>query len=237
MLNAHLRFGWLSFVKVTEKKTTSVRVRLDRLIAEPASNRTQAGKVHLLSVIAGDTQMAAISAALSETSQFMVEGPDVASIRVSFETKKPPCYRASLQLPGRKRPIRHLIAVSEDLASATGATKIVLADSSPEFVWSATAKILGLPGAPEWAEWFHEQLVWRNVVTPLFGIGCSPILIAASRDEILSWLGDGVSSGALSLPLENRAIGWPKFGLHHVFQLPQVTDLSTPAVPTSTPVE
>jgi hypothetical protein len=236
MLNAHLRFGWLSFVKVTETKTTSVKVRLDRLIAEPASNRTQAGKIHLLSVVAGDTQMAAISAALSETSQFMVEGPDLAPIRVSFETKKPQCYRASLQLPGRKRPIRHLIAVSENLASATGTT-IVLADSSPEFVWSATAKILGLPGAPEWAEWFHEQLIWRNAVTPLLGIGCSPILITASRDEILSWLGDGVNSGALSLPLENRAIGWPKFGLHHVFQLPQVTDLSTSAVPTSIPVE
>jgi hypothetical protein len=237
MLNAHLRFGWVNFLKVTDKKATSVRVRLDRFIAEPASNRNEAAKAHLLSVIAGDTQMAAISAALSEAIQFTVEGPGLATIRVSFEKKKPQCYRASLQLPGRKRAIRHLIAISEDLASATGATKVVLADSSPDFVWCAVAKILGLPGTPEWAEWFHEQLVWRNAVTPLLGIGCSPVLITARRDEILSWLGDGVSSGALSLPLENRAIGWPKFGLHHVFQLPQVIDLSTPAVPTSIAVE
>jgi hypothetical protein len=236
MLNAHLRFGWFNFLKVSDKKTTSVRVRLDRFIAEPASNRNEAANAHLLSVIAGDTQMAAISAALSEAIQFTVEGPGLAQIRVSFETKKPQCYRGSLQLPGRKRAIRHLIAISEDLASATGATKIVLADSTPDFVWCAVAKILGLPGTPEWAEWFHEQLVWRNAVTPLLGIGCSPVLITASRDEILSWLGDGVSSGALSLPLENRAIAWPKVSLQHVFQLPPVTEPSSRGNPNLTSV-
>src|SRR2546421_746108 len=148
MLNAHLRFGWFSFTKVTGKKSASVRVRLDRFIAEPASNRNEAAKAHLISVVAGDTQMAAISALLSEGSQFMVEGTGISPIRVSFERKKPQSYKGSLQLSGRKRPIRHLVAISEELA--TGAPKIVLADSSPEFVWSAVAKILGLPGTPEW---------------------------------------------------------------------------------------
>src|SRR3984893_10799836 len=123
MLNAHLRFGWFTFYKVTDKKTTSVKVRLDRFIAEPAANKNQTAKAHLLSVIAGDTQMAAISAALSEATQFTVEGPGLEQTRVSFETKKPQCYRASLLLPGRKRAIRQLIAISEDVASATGATK------------------------------------------------------------------------------------------------------------------
>jgi hypothetical protein len=220
MLNAHLRFGSVSFVKVTDKKTTSVKVRLDRLIAEPPPNKNHTAKAYLLSVIAGDTQMAAISAALSEGVTFMVEGPDIDPVRVSLGEKKPQCYRASLQMQGRKRPIRHLIAVAEELSSAAGATKLVLADSRPDFVWSSLAKILGLPGTPEWADWFNEQLVWRNAVTPLVGIGCSPIRINNSREELLSWLGDGVSSGALSLPSENRAIHWPQFSLKSMFQPP-----------------
>ena len=34
MKNAHLRFGWLTYVKSTEKTTTSIRLRLDRFIGE-----------------------------------------------------------------------------------------------------------------------------------------------------------------------------------------------------------
>ena len=34
MKNAHLRFGWLMYVKSTEKTTTSIRLHLDRFIGE-----------------------------------------------------------------------------------------------------------------------------------------------------------------------------------------------------------
>jgi len=34
MKNAHLRFGWLTYVKSTEKTTTSIKLRLDRFIGE-----------------------------------------------------------------------------------------------------------------------------------------------------------------------------------------------------------
>ena len=34
MNNAHLRFGWLTYVKSTEKGTTSIKLRLDRFIGE-----------------------------------------------------------------------------------------------------------------------------------------------------------------------------------------------------------
>lgn len=234
MLNAHLRFGWLTFQKITERKTTSVRVRLDRLIAEPPVNRNHSAKAHLLSVIAGDTQMAAITAALSEGGHFTVQGPELEPLRVWVAHKKPQCYRASILVPGRKRPLRHLIAVSEELAGTSGATKIVLADSRPEFVWSAVAKILGLPGTPEWASWFYEQLVWRNALVPLLAIGCSPIEIKGNRKEILSWLGDGVRSGALTLPGENRAIRWPQFELQSLFQALDSPELDPAALPTST---
>jgi len=34
MKNAHLRFGWLTYVKSTEKTTTSIKLRMDRFIGE-----------------------------------------------------------------------------------------------------------------------------------------------------------------------------------------------------------
>ena len=34
MKNAHLRFGWLTYFKRTEKTTTTFKLRLDRFIGE-----------------------------------------------------------------------------------------------------------------------------------------------------------------------------------------------------------
>jgi len=218
MLNAHLRFGWLQMLKVTTQKTTSFRVRLDRLIVEPAPRRNELAKAHLISVIAGDTQIAAITAGLSEGGRFAVEGPGLASLPVQIGPSKPQTYRATLQLQGRRRPLRHLIAISEELASPMVTTKVVLADSHPQFMWAAVAKLLGLPAMPEWAEWFYDQLLCQNAITPLLGIGCSPVLIHGSREEFLAWLGAGVRSGVLTFPEQNRAVQWPRFGLDHVLR-------------------
>ena len=63
MRNAHLRFGWLTYVKITEKTTTNIKLRLDRFIGELLPDSPRQAKAHLISVIGGDTQIAAISAA------------------------------------------------------------------------------------------------------------------------------------------------------------------------------
>jgi len=217
MLNAHLRFGWLNFIKVTDRKTTSFRVRLDRFIAEPPPNRNQSAKAHLISVIGGDTQIAAISAGLAEGGHFSIEGPGIEPVRVWLGETKPQAYRATLSLQGRRRPVRHLISLSQEIAGSTIAARAVLIDSRPQFVWQAVAKIFGLPGVPAWASWFYEQLEWRNAITPLLGVGCSPVLIKGCREEFLSWLGAGVRSRTLILPEENRATKWPSFALEHLF--------------------
>ena len=79
MNNAHLRFGWLTFVKSTEKTTTSIKLRLDRFIGELLPDPPRQAKAHFISVIGGDTQISAISAAISTADRFadrfMVEGP------------------------------------------------------------------------------------------------------------------------------------------------------------------
>lgn len=59
MKNAHLRFGWLMYVKSTEKTTTSIRVHLDRFIGEMLPEPPRQAKAHLISVLGGDTQIAA----------------------------------------------------------------------------------------------------------------------------------------------------------------------------------
>jgi len=98
-----------------------------RGIARPSAT----GKAHLVSVIGGDTQIAAVSAAISMGERFMVEGQGVPPIRVCLE-RNPQCYKGSLQLPGRKKPLRHLIGVSEEFAASgtlSGTDRTLLADS------------------------------------------------------------------------------------------------------------
>src|SRR5450755_1612448 len=104
MKNAHLRFGWLTYLKMTEKATTHVRLRLDRFIGEVLPDPPREAKAHFISVIGGDTQLAAVQAAISMGEKFMVEGPDLASIRVSFG-EKAECFKGALQLPDRKKPV------------------------------------------------------------------------------------------------------------------------------------
>jgi hypothetical protein len=53
MKNAHLRFGSLSYVKSTEKATTSIKLRLDRFIGEVLPDPPRQAKAHLISVIGG----------------------------------------------------------------------------------------------------------------------------------------------------------------------------------------
>src|SRR6266446_8709064 len=85
MKNAHLRFGWLTYVKSTEKTTTSIKLRLDRFIGEVLPDPPRRAKAHLISVIGGDTQIAAVSAAISLGDRFMVEGPGVQPIRICLD--------------------------------------------------------------------------------------------------------------------------------------------------------
>ena len=47
----------------------------------------------------------------------MVEGPGVQPIRVCLE-RNAQCFKGSVQLSGRKKPLRHLIALSEEFASS-----------------------------------------------------------------------------------------------------------------------
>jgi hypothetical protein len=232
MTNAHLRLGRLSFELIGEKRRTSISVVLDRLVAEVDRPQAKQGKAHLLSVVGTDAEIGAISAALSKDSAFLVQVPGLEPLRVHLEGK-PDCYKGTVVVPGRNRPLRHLIAISQRwLISATSATpqQVFLLDSSPEFVWTNLAYIYGLPGRPEWAEWFYLQLVSQRCVIPLRGIGCDPVLIRGDRDQFLHWLGQGVSAGALKFPTENGPVVWPRLALRSVLAPPKESETPAPAL-------
>ena len=160
MKNAHLRFGWLTYVKSTEKTTTSIKLRLDRFIGEVLPDPPRQAKAHFISVIGGDTQIAAVSAAISLGDRFMVEGPGVQPIRVCLE-RNAQCFKGSVQLAGRKKPLRHLIALSEEFSSSNvsgSSGRTLLASSENGFIWASIAHIYGIPGMPDWADWFAGEL-------------------------------------------------------------------------------
>ncbi len=219
MKNAHLRFGWLMYVKTTEKTTTSIKLHLDRFIGEMLPDPPRQAKAHLISVIGGDTQISAISAAISIGDRFMVEGPRVPSTRVCLE-RNAQCFKGSIQVSGRKKPLRHLIGVSEEFASASMSAncgRTLLAGSDRPFVWASIAQIYGIPGVPEWASWFHEELKTHHAVIDALGIGCDPVIVKGTKEEFLDWLSWGVESGAIHFPTEPGPVHWPGKTLTDIF--------------------
>jgi hypothetical protein len=221
MKNAHLRFGWLTYVKSTEKTTTSIKLHLDRFIGEVLPDPPRQAKGHLISVIGGDTQISAISAAISMTDRFMIEGPGVPPTRVCLE-RNAQCFKGSIQLPGRKKPLRHLIGMSEEFASGnmpSSSGRTLLAGSDKHFVWASIAHIYGIPGIPEWAAWFADELNTHHALIHVLGIGCNPVIVKGEKDQFLDWLSWGVESGAICLPVETGAIHWPGLDLKDILSL------------------
>lgn len=219
MKNAHLRFGWLTYVKSTEKTTTSIKLRLDRFIGEMLPDPPRQAKAHLISVIGGDTQISAISAAISLGDRFMIEGPEVPPIRVCLE-RNAECFKGSIQLQERKKPLRHLIGLSEEFASANRSAtsgKTLLVSSDKGFVWASIADICGIPGLPEWAEWFQDELNRHHAIAPALGIGCNPVIIKGEKEQFLDWLSWGVESGAVRFPQDAGPIHWPAVSLEQIF--------------------
>jgi hypothetical protein len=186
--NAHLRFGWLTYVKSTEKAVTNIRLHLDRFIGEVLPDPPQQAKAHLISVVGGDTQIAAVSAAISMGELFMVEGPDVRPVRVCLD-RNAQCFKGSIQLAGRKKPLRHLVAISEEFAAgnrSAASGRSLLAGSDNRFVWASIAHSYGLPGIPELADWFADELDTHRALIHTLGIGCDPVIVREARKNSFS---------------------------------------------------
>ena len=208
MLNAHLRMGTLIFVRQSRDTITNVTVGLNCLVAEPPDTSASA-TLHLVSVFGGDQDVGAVVAAAHETLRFRVStgvGEFVGTLG-----EKPVIYRASLQIPERKRPVRHAVLLSKNffettLGANSEARRTVLYDDTPDFVLHRLAVRFGLPVLPEWAEWFGVELRRRGMVEELIGLNCNPIAVKGTKLRLLRILSQGLRRNAIEIPPKAPAI-------------------------------
>jgi hypothetical protein len=212
MENAHERFGMLEFTKHTKDTTTRVRVYLDRAVLGPPKNDQVQGVAHLISMIGGDSEIGALMAAVTEAAVFQIQLPGRERIAVSLRPEAQ-CFRGSLVIPARKRPMRHLVAISAELSKTKpGADRegrrTILCDDDPIFVLYRVASRYGLPVVPEWASWFMRELNQRKAIFPLLGLGCSPVVVIGNKQTFLKWIGRGLRQRLIQIPEQNGPVSW-----------------------------
>jgi len=209
MENAHLRMGRLRFVRQTKDHTTNFSLHLDRLVSEAPVERSGSTGLHLVSVFGGDQEIGAIAAAAADEQRFVVNVNGEEFVGTLGE--KPILYRASLQIPGRKRPVRHLVAISKVLFETTlgadaEAKRTILYDNSPNFMLHRLAVRFGLPVLPEWAEWFDSELRRRGLVEDLAGLNCSPVAVKGNKIRMLRILSQGLRRRQIQFPPEDSLL-------------------------------
>lgn len=195
MKNAHERFGELVYIRRSEKTRTHIRVHLSAWIGEES-------KAHLVSVVGGDTEIGALSAAFASHDPFTVVGPDGNEKIVSLG-ESPACFRGAINLAGRKRPLKHLVALSQEMTGATGKDRLLLVSDEPDFVWSSLILHFGLAALPEWADWFMAELRSKRKIQALAGFGYQAVAVKTNRQELLKLIGQGLRQKRLWFPLAN----------------------------------
>lgn len=212
MQNAHERFGALQFTKRAKDTITRVHVQLDRAVLEPSRDNRGPTGAHLLAMVGGDAEIGAIWAAIMEGALFQIHLSGDAPIAASLGSEAQ-CFRGSLMVPGCKRPVRHLVAVSAELArTKPGAdregARTILCDDDPVFVLYRIAQRYGLPAVAEWAQWFKRELTQRKAISPLLGLGCSPVLVKGNKQTFLKWIARALRQGLIRIPEPNGSISW-----------------------------
>jgi hypothetical protein len=202
MQNAHLRLGLLEYHRVTEKTSTRIRLRVDRYVGEDE-------QAHLVSVFGNDSDVGAITAAVHEKATFTLTFPDGEVKEVTLG-EHASCYKGAVRLPDRKHPVRHLVAVSEELYTNGGVGRTILLRYQRDQAWATLVSFLGLPAEPSWAESILSVVEAEERIKPLDGIGFQPVLISATTEEVLGWIGNGLKSKTLSFPGKNGPITWPR---------------------------
>ena len=205
MQNAHLRLGLLEYHRMTEKTSTRIRLRVDRYVGKGQ-------QAHLISVFGNDSDVGAITAAVHEKATFTLTFPDGEVKEVSLG-EHASCYKGAVSLPDRKHPVRHLVAVSEELYTNGDVGRTILLGYQRDQAWATLVSFLGLPADPTWAEHILGIVEGKKRIEVIAGIGCQPVLISATTEELLEWIGDGLRSRVLSFPERNGPIVWPRFAL------------------------
>jgi len=82
-----------------------------------------------------------------------------------------------------------------------------------EEAWATLVSFLGLPADPTWAEHILGIVEGKKRIEEIDGIGCQPVVISATTEEVLEWIGEGLRASNLSFQERNGPIVWPRFAL------------------------
>ena len=212
MKNAHLRMGSLEFSRSTDGAASRINVHLDRFVGEHPSTKGETGKAHLISVFGSDQEVAAIWAAVAMQETFTIEGLGIASLPVTLG-ENAESFRGSLMAPGWSRPLRHLVALSKELAQVHLSDeeeygRAILCEADPTFVLYRLSERLGLPVVPEWAAWVIGELKRRQKIHPLLGIGCHPVAVYGTKESFLRMISSGLTKKRIVIPSESMLLHW-----------------------------
>ncbi len=167
---------------------------------------------NLISVLGGDSEIGALAAAFTNGDPFTVIDPVGKEAIVSLG-ERPLCFRGSIMVAGRKRPLRHLVSCSQELADTQSDGKLLLVSDDELFIWSSLVRHYGLPATPEWGTWMLSQLGRERRVHPLLGFGYGGVRVSATRKYLLNLLRKGLRGRHLIFPPENRPVEWPEIQL------------------------
>ena len=127
--------------------------------------------------------------------------------------EKPLCFRGSIVVQGRKRPLRHLVSCSQELADNTSDGKLLLVSDDHLFVWSSLVCHYGLPATPVWGSWVIAQLEQQKRIQPLSGFGFDGVAVKATRKHLLALLSKGLRNRRIAFPDQNGPVEWPDIQL------------------------
>jgi hypothetical protein len=214
MQNSHLRLGLLEYQRSSVKTHTHIAVHVSHYIGEKE-------QAHLLSYFGNDAEVAAVTAAIQENHRFELRFPDGSKQKIGFGADTS-SYKGTLSHQGQKKSLRHVIAVSTVLhANGSAGRTFVINDEpgSQELVWATLVSLIGIPADPRWGPYLLDELRQDEKILPISGIGCSPSVVLATREQMLERIGRACGAGKIPFPENNGPVIWPSFEIKDALAL------------------
>ena len=154
--------------------------------------------------------------ALFGAPQFFEEQKQWRPIKRS-QVRIPTLYSRSWQ---SRLAFRRLGGASQHLHTNGSAGQTILLRYRREEAWATLVSFLGLPADPTWADHILGIVEGKKRIEQIDGIGCQPVLISATTEEVLDWIGDGLRSQTLAFPGSNNPIRWPRYSIDSLIVQP-----------------
>lgn len=206
MLNAHLRMAILEYINNSEKTSTRFRCYCDHFAASKENG------LFMVSLFGNDTETKGMVAAFSLGNRVTAIMPDGSKFPL-YGADKITIYNSTIRMKDRPRPVQHKIVLSNTLLTNGSEGTVFSLNRSPDFAWAQLVTAYGLPALPEWGNHMLPLLEQMKKIEELEGFNCEPVLIRATREELVELIGQEVKKQKLILPPKNGPIFWPSFEL------------------------